>query len=419
MAKAYYDCAECGAVVTVVARSRKEAERHAKYRESQHAICDDCQRAAYAEQGAKAAIANSEAGLPELSGSPKQIAWAEQIRATALADIEVLCAIVDASARGLARDSAEVEAILSKSRMDIHTCAQMARGLKEICGGPERCAAFLSVLRAQTRASWWIDHRSPYYPAMAEELSAQISEALLLPHAQDEAEEAVSESYIMPEGEPASKIVAEVSLHANDVRVTFAEVNNDFRSAVKMLGYKWADGYWSKRLNSRTGDPIDRAAEVAHRIVSSGFIVSIHDETARQMAIDGCFKPEHRRWVTVHAGEKYKGWLAILWPKADNLYAAARSLPGSRYNDGKVVVPPGAIEAVLEFAERYDFSMTDDVRNILVAHRAALEHGAVVTDIKDVPTPVRPEISLVPPKLDVPDNVAIADDLMDEEASRG
>lgn len=56
-----------------------ERGRKAKWYASQP--CPDCRRA---EENAAAAQSNREKGLPQLEGSPKQIAWAETIRCAAV-----------------------------------------------------------------------------------------------------------------------------------------------------------------------------------------------------------------------------------------------------------------------------------------------------------------------------------------------
>ena len=65
----------------------------------EHKLCPDCYAAekdrlqaerakGHDTTSAAAAAANKAAGLPALTGSPGQIAWAETIRATLLADID-------------------------------------------------------------------------------------------------------------------------------------------------------------------------------------------------------------------------------------------------------------------------------------------------------------------------------------------
>ena len=96
-----------------------------------NSVCQDCYRAAKeAERAAEAKIAaEKNKGLPQLIGTPKQIAWAETIRAEILKD------------------------------------AKMYRANAEAATDPEtkiRAEAILNVINgyeAHVSASWWINHR--------------------------------------------------------------------------------------------------------------------------------------------------------------------------------------------------------------------------------------------------------------------
>ena len=82
--------------------------------------CLECQRAA---EEAEAAGRNQDAGLPALTGTAKQAAWAEQIRA----DFEVFAAKLAA----WAKTDQERQAL----------------------------AAWVAWVRSQADAAWWIDNR--------------------------------------------------------------------------------------------------------------------------------------------------------------------------------------------------------------------------------------------------------------------
>lgn len=85
MPKTDISCSQCGESIRVFGHSRADADRKAAYYESRGELCSDCYRQAKEEErkiaSEQSAKANQEAGLPELRGSEKQIAWAETIRA--------------------------------------------------------------------------------------------------------------------------------------------------------------------------------------------------------------------------------------------------------------------------------------------------------------------------------------------------
>lgn len=85
-AKAICTCAKCGATYEVEAfrANRRDADNWKSWAESHYDECPDCYKARMLkereEANEKAAAESRNAGIPELSGSEKQIAWANKIR---------------------------------------------------------------------------------------------------------------------------------------------------------------------------------------------------------------------------------------------------------------------------------------------------------------------------------------------------
>ena len=97
-----------------------------------------------------------EMGLPELTGTEKQIEWANKIRAKRLPEI---IAEADAAAAKLARVEAALPQTMPKA-IAIYGSEAAARAKFDEQAAPLRKA----VLRAEkartvTSAGWWIDHR--------------------------------------------------------------------------------------------------------------------------------------------------------------------------------------------------------------------------------------------------------------------
>lgn len=101
--------------------------------------CAACAQAeastAHAEINAAAAQASAATGLPALTGSDKQVAWATTVRLTALQTIE--------------------------AHLDAATKKAIAAGVADdkIAAGREMAAKILARARTITEASWWIDQR--------------------------------------------------------------------------------------------------------------------------------------------------------------------------------------------------------------------------------------------------------------------
>jgi hypothetical protein len=421
MAKASFDCAECGASVQIVGGNRSEADRKAEWHEAQGHICAECESKHRAEENAKAAEANKEIGLPSLTGSEKQTAWAETIRKDMLeraGKIGELIAVAKSaehleqlSADGRAEVKAEFAKLLSgcsdAERYALHYAFDET--IRAI-GTAERYAAFLTVLRGQTRASWWIDNRDIKLARIATNVRDDIDHATveLKPVTEEQKEivrEAQEEALLLPSGEPNSTQIAEISLVGKQLRVAFPEKNETFRLLMRGAGFVWADKFWARATGITTGNPVDRMAETAHRILGAGFMARVHDEDARSKAVSGQFEPEQTRWITRQVGGSYDGWCRIQWPKSDGLYAPAKRILGARYKDGNVYCPPGSVIEVQDFAEHYGFAMSPGVIGMLEAHRAALAVGVVVADIKQPAAPLtddgsRPELNAKPGEID-------------------
>lgn len=436
MAKAEFRCAKCNSTVTTYGRNRSDAEGLAKWHAARGHLCEACKEverlAAQAVENAEAAIMAAEMGLPSLTGSDKQVTWAETIRTRQLGKLSTInllipileeAAHIEATLRGDAQDEA-IDKLQAQSdqlpasakEWSIQAAARDAyRQIKSSA----RFAILLELANEETRASWWIDHRDASAERLAYLLKEQIDEREQQKSPVDTEEAAAAqaaqaEAILLPASAPTSQIVAELRLVGSSIEIRFPEKRESFRDIVKALGFRWNEVCWSRKLSNVTaGNPIDRLAETAHRLVSGGFIVRMHDEEARAKALSGTFEAENTRWVTKSTGSVYTGWACITWPRSDDLYNAARSLPGSRYKSGAVFVPPGAIEAVADFAQRYGFSMSPGASELLDAHRAALAGGAVITDVRDRPASIQGPDTDIPPRLDAPADLDIDPSLMD------
>ena len=118
----------------------KERDRKIEWLET--TICSECykaQQAAARETASKqAAKANADAGLPALTGSDKQVAWAETIRRPVVdALIKTRDKVASANRPQWASERAHVEAV---------------KALATVAG----------EIIAQTSAKWWIDNRNRF-----------------------------------------------------------------------------------------------------------------------------------------------------------------------------------------------------------------------------------------------------------------
>jgi hypothetical protein len=105
----------------------KDRDRKAEWLASN--LCEDCKQTARDKANQEAAEANSGNGLPELTGSEKQVNWAESIRAEKLADYDALIEQMDNAPDGQSEQADDARRILKD-------------------------------IRNETSAGWWIDERN-------------------------------------------------------------------------------------------------------------------------------------------------------------------------------------------------------------------------------------------------------------------
>lgn len=407
MAKAYFKC-PCGESVQIVGRNRSDADRLAKWHESQGHLCPACEESRRAADNAAAAEENRAAGLPDLIGSDRQIAWAELIRSKMQPEI-----LANAE-----RGRALLARIEARDYPADRTPADVERATAEI----NRNLLGVDIIRAQRRASWWIDNRFNMFAGLLASLRSEIDEALaartIAPATDAEREieaQAQAEALLRPAGEPVSGNAIEIGHVGETLRVVFPEKREDVRLLLRADRFEWRNTHWERKLNWMAGDPTDRMADLAHRLIGLGYLVRLHDQMAREKAISGSFAPEQRRWISVTTAGDFSGWLRISWPKSDDFYQPAKRLLGARYKDGGINLPKGSVEEAADFAEQYGFSLSPAAQQMLADHRAALAAGVVIEKPKTPQPPMKVRDLGVPAPLAV-DGSDVAAELRDEEA---
>ncbi len=422
----------CGHPGVVRARNKKEAESYAE-RIAGTTLCPECERQDVQrrrhEEGEAAQADARAAGLPPIEGrSDAAILWAERLRAAELRRHEAYERLFDAAPRfesdgdhgALQQALKALEPDLTPSqRMEI--LGQLKEALRA-AGSVARLRVYGDLLRAKTDASWWIDRRDLSVQRRVSNLVNEIDDAVTAAAAAGAdatTAAALDGAVLKPTGEPASAIIVETTAQARRIELRYPVKDAAFNTLVKDMGFRWAGaGAWTRDLPTEIGPLEERLAETAQRLLAAGFLVRVASPDARRRAQSGDFTPEHRRWFQLVATGPFAGQLAPVWERDQDFYAAVMELPGARYRTGGPYVPVGAIEAVAEFAEQHGFRLSPAAAEALRAHRAALEAGAVVTSLRAPPEPLPapPPLAKTPPVLDTPTDVAIASELLDDEA---
>lgn len=362
--------------------------------------CDQCRQRQREETNQAAAAANQADGLPPLTGSEKQISWAESIRKE----------IIEKVADQVGRLVVQVRDTVANSREHADQLAGRY-GFESAEQVIEKALAVEEVLAANTSASWWIDHRNAGIRQLV--LTAMKSGDALARESAPEAVEAKAAATVRP-AKPVSETVAEIRLAGEYLEVDFPEKRDDFWQLIKKeLGFTWSGDRWRRWLNQvKSGRPADRLAETGNRLLVAGFIIRIHDDAARQAAIDGNFQPEQLRWIMTRISGQYQGWFAIDWPRDEDFYQAARKITGSKYSKPNVVVPAEHFEQVLDFAETHGFSISHGAAELAESARRSKAASLVAEPVKVAGK--TKDMNSGPEPLEVPESVDIDEELRDE-----
>lgn len=165
--------------------------------------------------------------------------------------------------------------------------------------------------------------------------------------------------------------VARIWYSDRSILCSFKEHDEQFRKQVKTLGLEWSEGprAWQRDLNPElNGSPVDRAAELAAKLINAGFVVDV-DDTISQAVRSATWQPEQKRWVK--AGVKDHKFHLRWRDKDENLYWRAKMLPDAEYDpeSRSVAVPMLYFSEVLGFAEEHDFQFTQAAKELLETAR--------------------------------------------------
>lgn len=157
---------------------------------------------------------------------------------------------------------------------------------------------------------------------------------------------------------PVTETIARVWISGNGLLCSFREHNEDFRKQVKVCSMGWSEvkRAWWRELNVETsGQPQDRAAELASRLLNAGFGCDVDDQVF-ELVKAGTWQPEQKRWVKFIEWKYHLRWRG----QDDNLYRRALMLPEAAWNTNTkcVAVPAMYFAEVIGFAEEHEFEFT-------------------------------------------------------------
>lgn len=175
---------------------------------------------------------------------------------------------------------------------------------------------------------------------------------------------------------PISGVVCRLFVRETQIQILFPEKNDDFRAVVKSLGYEWCAPYWLKSVEHVV--KVDRAAELAHRLLLAGFCVQIESSAVKDKAISAKYEPESYRKVSAGTEKPWDGWFKITWPRGEDLFDDVKQITASKWSSGAMYVPPEMYREVIDFAEINGFWLTPDAEMLIQQAKRAWEQVLIV-----------------------------------------
>lgn len=361
----YYGTFSCGCEgrVNVIG---KEKDRQWKVDRAFSNMCEECYKKYLEEQRAKA---NAEAlekakemELPELTGTEKQVAWANTLRDKFLEKL-----------------SQTIEDVNGKDKYDsIYTYRKIFK-IKKIEDErviKERITDYLykfqDMFLENTKATYFINNRFNILMELIEEAAENVINLEEIKKEKEMKLEIIKETTVEPAEVKFDEFVEIVATKEN-IKLCY-EKNETFRSIVTNLNFKWNydEKCWTRKINELTGNYIDRSAEVANKLLNIGFRVAIPEIEIKEKALDGSYEQECNRWI-LHRRDTTK--LAIKWYEGRNndLYKACKHLKGARWDSGAMVIDVKNFEQIEEFAEMYGFKFTKEARKFVEQYKIQYE----------------------------------------------
>jgi hypothetical protein len=170
---------------------------------------------------------------------------------------------------------------------------------------------------------------------------------------------------------PVSNTICRLFVRATQIQLLYPEKSEDFRDVVKGLDYEWSAPFWLKTVESELR--VDRAAEVAHRLLLAGFVVQVESEAVKEKAIAASYEPEHYRKITASTAKPWDGWFQITWPRAEDLFDEVKKITAAKWSSGAMYVPPEMFREVRDFADINDFWLTPEAEMLIQQAEQAWE----------------------------------------------
>lgn len=355
-----YACGHEGTVETydVSRRGRERLEE----RESKK-LCPECYKKELERENEENKRLAQEMGLPELTGTPKQVAYGNTCRMKIINSFGELSRTME---KWL------VEGWANEEKRDI-------------------LYGIMDYIKSVTEASWFINAQIATYDLMNFFSSfkanypmryREIVNNVKNPEQKMMQEELVRDGIIKPNKIKHSGIVKIQYDGDHQIRV-MGVWNQDLKEMIRQLhDYMWSNNnqFYYRNIDNKSGAVSDRIAELGSCLLSAGYVVSVDDRAAYEKIKSGDYEPEWRRWVDIDNN----GQLKIVFDyNDDEAYHIMRETLGKevRKYDRQWAISPEHYMLIDELIKLHDFKITDAARSAIENARKSVDSAEIVQPI--------------------------------------
>jgi hypothetical protein len=299
-------------------------------------LCEECAKEAFLrkveKENAAAVEKSKEMELPALSGSEKQVIWANTLRQKWIDYIDNKIIYLDSENKNFRVFENEMSGFSNMKQISSVELVDF-------------------IINNYISAKWYIDNRSLQTIVVLGMFYKLYIQSKLENEIEKEIENEINEELtIHPENEISHNVVEIEAIDNNNcIRVLF-EYDKNAVDLVKMLdGYKWSGSSWRKELEPLNNDILDRAAEVGNHFLKNGYPIKIDNIIAKDMAINANFKLEFKRWIKFNTKEN-----SFMLSN----YEKSRKLPTQKYVNGKTHINLSAWKEVKDFADMFGYKFS-------------------------------------------------------------
>lgn len=421
----------------------RDRERKAAWLET--TLCYACykeQQQLEREQASAAAAEQAvDAGLPELTGTEKQVAWAERIRADWISQNGYRRSPLERHYEILSSHSCDAR---DQFRAWREQSDHRQRWISELDAAEDSgdYESLLGWIRAitmdaagrQTSAHWWIENRNYgldslytdedrvlFYSLLRAKLEGGDAERAQAAAIEEQAQAAarrqldqemqatIDAEATLLAATPVSPLTARIDVNGKMITVRFAERNDQFRMLVRTAGFSWSSGQscWTQYASEEDASAL--AAVTGRALLGAGFNILVREQSLRERILHSDASLPSTRVIYTLTSGPHCGQFALRWGHNDDLYHRACRIPGARWSKGVMHAPADAFAEVEDFAQIHGFTLLDSAIGLIEAMRN--QRAAALTVEVEAPE-LPPDGARV--ALDETAAVTIPEDLRDE-----